>query len=222
VVDLLIDADDEEALVPALLSALVAAVPGDSIVWTPHPGSADPLSGGPGAGSRGGVRDQRVGGGTAGREDGVRRRMRVAVNGSGSDFTDADLDVAGTLRPRPRPGRTLDRLHRAPAARALVSRREAEVLTLPAHGLTNGALSSERFRYIVETSRTITIGESLCMHIHTDTVDTAPAPRAGAAGRNTKDAGRPSDPSDRPSAAGRSGRAAGGAADRAAGRGEVM
>jgi DNA-binding CsgD family transcriptional regulator len=185
VVDLLIDADDEEALVPALLSALVAAVPGDSRVWTPHPGSADPLTlrgdllgqellaafrhgaaadplvahttTGPGTPARRsslqsraeyhalpvyadvyrplGADDQLAMAFPAGREDGVRRRVCVAVNRSGSDFTDADLDVAGMLRPRL--GRTLDRLHRAPAARALVSRREAEVLTLLAHGLTN-------------------------------------------------------------------------------------
>ncbi|MFF7227794.1 regulatory protein, luxR family [Streptomyces sp. 2323.1] len=41
VVDLLGDAVDEESLVPALLPLLLAAVPGDSIVWSPHAGSAD-------------------------------------------------------------------------------------------------------------------------------------------------------------------------------------
>lgn len=41
VVDLLIDAVDEESLVPALLPLLLAAVPGDSIVWSPRAGSAD-------------------------------------------------------------------------------------------------------------------------------------------------------------------------------------
>ncbi|MEU9114614.1 LuxR C-terminal-related transcriptional regulator [Streptomyces sp. NPDC048483] len=40
VVDLLIDAVDEEALVPALLPLLLGAVPGDSIVWTPRPDPA--------------------------------------------------------------------------------------------------------------------------------------------------------------------------------------
>lgn len=40
VVDLLIDAVDEDALVPALLPLLLKAVPGDSIVWAPHPGPA--------------------------------------------------------------------------------------------------------------------------------------------------------------------------------------
>lgn len=45
VVDLLIDAVDEESLVPALLPLLLTAVPGDSIVWAPRAGSADrPLS----------------------------------------------------------------------------------------------------------------------------------------------------------------------------------
>ncbi|WP_044364969.1 helix-turn-helix transcriptional regulator [Streptomyces natalensis] len=37
VVDLLIDAVDEESLVPALLPLLLDAVPGDSIVWAPSP-----------------------------------------------------------------------------------------------------------------------------------------------------------------------------------------
>ncbi|MFE2495108.1 LuxR C-terminal-related transcriptional regulator [Streptomyces scopuliridis] len=37
VVDLLIDAVDEESLLPALLPLLLRAVPGDSVVWTPHP-----------------------------------------------------------------------------------------------------------------------------------------------------------------------------------------
>ncbi|AJT68273.1 helix-turn-helix transcriptional regulator [Streptomyces chattanoogensis] len=40
VVDLLIDAVDEETLVPALLPVLLRAVPGDSIVWTPRPDPA--------------------------------------------------------------------------------------------------------------------------------------------------------------------------------------
>ncbi|MGA5562235.1 response regulator transcription factor [Streptomyces platensis] len=41
VVDLLIDAVDEETLVPALLPLLLGAVPGDSIIWSPRAGSAD-------------------------------------------------------------------------------------------------------------------------------------------------------------------------------------
>ncbi|MEV5124822.1 helix-turn-helix transcriptional regulator [Streptomyces decoyicus] len=41
VVDLLIDAVDEETLVPALLPLLLGAVPGDSIIWSPHAGSAE-------------------------------------------------------------------------------------------------------------------------------------------------------------------------------------
>jgi DNA-binding CsgD family transcriptional regulator len=43
VADLLIDAVDEEALVPALLPPLLAALPGDSIVWAPHPAPAGPV-----------------------------------------------------------------------------------------------------------------------------------------------------------------------------------
>ncbi|MEU5211246.1 LuxR C-terminal-related transcriptional regulator [Streptomyces sp. NPDC020742] len=41
VVDLLIDAVDEETLVPALLPLLLSAVPGDSIIWAPRAGSTD-------------------------------------------------------------------------------------------------------------------------------------------------------------------------------------
>ncbi|MFJ6792371.1 helix-turn-helix transcriptional regulator [Streptomyces angustmyceticus] len=41
VVDLLIDAVDEDTLVPALLPLLLGAVPGDSIVWSPRAGCAD-------------------------------------------------------------------------------------------------------------------------------------------------------------------------------------
>ncbi|MGW7578413.1 response regulator transcription factor [Streptomyces sp. NPDC054765] len=41
VVDLLIDAVDEEPLVPALLPLLLGAVPGDSIIWSPRAGTAD-------------------------------------------------------------------------------------------------------------------------------------------------------------------------------------
>lgn len=44
VFDLLIDAVDEDTLVPALLPLLLRAVPGDSIVWAPHPVRADPAS----------------------------------------------------------------------------------------------------------------------------------------------------------------------------------
>ncbi|GAA2333726.1 helix-turn-helix transcriptional regulator [Streptomyces caniferus] len=41
VVDLLIDAVDEDTLVPALLPLLLGAVPGDSIIWSPRAGCAD-------------------------------------------------------------------------------------------------------------------------------------------------------------------------------------
>lgn len=41
VVDLLIDAVDEDTLVPALLPLLLGAIPGDSIIWSPRAGSAD-------------------------------------------------------------------------------------------------------------------------------------------------------------------------------------
>jgi DNA-binding CsgD family transcriptional regulator len=44
VFDLLIDAVDEDELVPALLPLLLAAMPGDSIVWAPHPDSAGRVS----------------------------------------------------------------------------------------------------------------------------------------------------------------------------------
>jgi DNA-binding CsgD family transcriptional regulator len=44
VCDLLIDAVDEDALVPALLPLLLRAVPGDSIVWAPQPVRAGPLT----------------------------------------------------------------------------------------------------------------------------------------------------------------------------------
>ncbi|QHC22093.1 helix-turn-helix transcriptional regulator [Streptomyces sp. GS7] len=37
VVDLLIDAVDEESLVPALLPLLLGALPGDSVIWSPRP-----------------------------------------------------------------------------------------------------------------------------------------------------------------------------------------
>lgn len=185
VVDLLVAADDEDELVPALLPVLLTALPGDSVVWSPHPGpaapqtlpqallgpallaayrrgaAADPLvahtTAGPGTPAsrsrmqsradyhalpvyadvyrRVGADDQLAMSFPAGTEDGVPRRVCVAVNRSGSDFGDADLDVAALLRPRL--ARTFTRLHRAPPARALVSRREAQVLTLLAHGLTN-------------------------------------------------------------------------------------
>ncbi|KUL34900.1 LuxR family transcriptional regulator [Streptomyces sp. NRRL F-4489] len=42
VVDLLIDAVDEEALVPALLPLLLGAVPGDSVIWSPRPDADHP------------------------------------------------------------------------------------------------------------------------------------------------------------------------------------
>ncbi|MGW5353051.1 helix-turn-helix domain-containing protein [Streptomyces sp. NPDC004031] len=189
VVDLLIDADDEERLVPALLPVLLSALPGDSVVWSPRPGPAAPLTlpdgllgpgllaayrrgapddplvahttDGPGTPAcrsrmqsradyhalpvyadvyrRVGADDQLAMSFPAGTEGGVRRQVCVAVNRSGSDFGDTDLEVAAMLRPRL--GRTFGRLHRAPPARALVSRREAEVLTLLAHGFTNGQIA---------------------------------------------------------------------------------
>ncbi|MER6052052.1 LuxR C-terminal-related transcriptional regulator [Streptomyces sp. NPDC001793] len=43
VVDLLIDAVDEDALVPALLPLLLGALPGDSVIWSPRPDPAHPL-----------------------------------------------------------------------------------------------------------------------------------------------------------------------------------
>ncbi|WP_052229812.1 LuxR C-terminal-related transcriptional regulator [Streptomyces sp. CT34] len=43
VVDLLIDAVDEETLVPALLPLLLGAVPGDSVIWSPRPDPLHPL-----------------------------------------------------------------------------------------------------------------------------------------------------------------------------------
>ncbi|MFE6688842.1 LuxR C-terminal-related transcriptional regulator [Streptomyces sp. NPDC057743] len=43
VVDLLIDAVDEDVLVPALLPLLLDAVPGDSVIWSPRPDPAHPL-----------------------------------------------------------------------------------------------------------------------------------------------------------------------------------
>ncbi|WP_030413074.1 helix-turn-helix transcriptional regulator [Streptomyces sp. NRRL S-1448] len=39
--DAVIDAVDEETLVPVLLPLLLGAVPGDSIIWSPHAGSAE-------------------------------------------------------------------------------------------------------------------------------------------------------------------------------------
>ncbi|WP_438488896.1 helix-turn-helix domain-containing protein [Streptomyces sp. S186] len=43
VVDLLIDAVDEDSLVPALLPLLLGALPGDSVIWSPRPDPAHPL-----------------------------------------------------------------------------------------------------------------------------------------------------------------------------------
>ncbi|MEE6267315.1 LuxR C-terminal-related transcriptional regulator [Streptomyces noursei] len=43
VVDLLIDAVDEDTLVPALLPLLLGALPGDSVIWSPRPDPAHPL-----------------------------------------------------------------------------------------------------------------------------------------------------------------------------------
>jgi DNA-binding CsgD family transcriptional regulator len=44
VVDLLIQAVDEDALLPALLPALLGTIPADSVVWTTRPGPPPPLS----------------------------------------------------------------------------------------------------------------------------------------------------------------------------------
>ncbi|MCK7626969.1 helix-turn-helix transcriptional regulator [Streptomyces sp. RS10V-4] len=43
VVDLLIDAVDEDSLVPALLPLLLGALPGDSVIWSPRPAADHPL-----------------------------------------------------------------------------------------------------------------------------------------------------------------------------------
>lgn len=186
VVDLLIDAVDEDALVPALLPLLLRAIPGDSIVWAPHPAPApahrtlpadllcqdvvdafargaadDPLVThtvtGPGTParrsavqSRGdfhalavyqevyrplGAEHQLAMAFPAGYAQGRPRRMCVAVNRAGSDFTDTDVATAALLRARL--SRVMERLAGPPAGRDLVTGREAAVLTLLAHGLTN-------------------------------------------------------------------------------------
>ncbi|SEN72970.1 helix-turn-helix transcriptional regulator [Actinacidiphila rubida] len=195
VFDLLIDAVDEDTLVPALLPLLLRAVPGDSIVWAPHPVRAGPVSlpadlldapllaafergagadplvahttRGPGFPVRRsdlqsradvtamavydevyrplGAEHQLAMSFPGGRSGGVPRTVCLAVSRRHGDFTDADLATAAMLRDRL--GRAMGRLahasgpadaRSAPAGvRALVTRREAAVLTLLAHGLTN-------------------------------------------------------------------------------------
>ncbi|MFG2136743.1 LuxR C-terminal-related transcriptional regulator [Streptomyces sp. NPDC048650] len=188
VVDLLIDAVDEDALVPALLPLLLGAVPGDSIVWTPRAGGAqrpltlpadllspdewdafargapaDPLVAhttvGTGAPLRRsslqtdrayhslaawtdvyrpiGAERQLAMAFPGGYADGEPRSICVAVNRSGSDFTDHDVAAAALLRTRL--AHVLGRL--APPGpmpvAGLVTRRESAVLALLADGLTN-------------------------------------------------------------------------------------
>ncbi|MFI9049023.1 LuxR C-terminal-related transcriptional regulator [Streptomyces sp. NPDC053427] len=188
VVDLLIDAVDEESLVPALLPLLLGAVPGDSIVWTPRPdpahrpltlpadllprsaweafardAPADPLVAHTTLGTGAplcrstlqtdreyhalaaytdvyrpiGAERQLAMAFPGGYANGVPRSICLAVNRSGSDFTDHDVAAAALLRTRL--AHVLGRL--APPAPAptlgLVTRRESAVLALLAHGLTN-------------------------------------------------------------------------------------
>ncbi|MFJ9850958.1 response regulator transcription factor [Streptomyces sp. NPDC101150] len=188
VVDLLIDAVDEETLVPALLPLLLGAVPGDSIVWTPRPdpadrpltlpadllspagweafarhAPADPLVAhttlGTGAPMRRstlqtdreyhalgaypdvyrpvGAEHQLAMSFPGGYVNGAPRSICLAVNRSGSDFTDLDVFAATLLRTRL--GHVLNRLAPPSPAPApgLVTRRESAVLALLAHGLTN-------------------------------------------------------------------------------------
>jgi DNA-binding CsgD family transcriptional regulator len=193
VFDLLIDAVDEDDLVPALLPPLLAAMPGDSIVWAPHPAPAgrvclprdlvspdtaaafvrgagdDPLVAHTVAGSgtparrsdlqsRAETRAMPVYGEVyrplgaehqlamafpAGYAGGAPRRVCVVVNRRTTDFSDRDVETAGMLRARL--GHAMERLAPPrPAAAALVppvrdrvTRREAAVLALLCHGLTN-------------------------------------------------------------------------------------
>jgi DNA-binding CsgD family transcriptional regulator len=193
VVDLLIDAADEDCLVPALLPLLLRAVPGDSIAWTPRPDPADRLITLPeglltqdalaafaresaddalvvhttlGAGypmrrstlqSRRdyhalaayadvyrpiGAEHQLAMAFSGGWADGVPRRVCLAVNRTGSDFSDDDVATAALLR-----GRLSHALNRlappGPAAPlGLVTRRESAVLRLLAHGFTNQQIAS--------------------------------------------------------------------------------
>ncbi|MGW7250210.1 response regulator transcription factor [Streptomyces decoyicus] len=186
VVDLLIDAVDEETLVPALLPLLLGAVPGDSIVWSPRAGSAErPLTLPAGlltpdvreAFARESAADSLVthttlGPGTpmrrstlqtrsefhalaayhdvyhpldaeqqlamsfpAGYAGGVPRKVCVAINRSGSDFSDDDVAAAALLRTRL--SHVLNRLAPPPLPPSPVTRRESAVLALLARGLTN-------------------------------------------------------------------------------------
>ncbi|MFH8571104.1 LuxR C-terminal-related transcriptional regulator [Streptomyces sp. NPDC017993] len=186
VVDLLIDAVDEDSLVPALLPLLLRAVPGDSLVWTPRPDPAERMltlpedlldraaleafarhaaadalvthtTTGTGAPMRRstlqaggeyralatyadvyrpiGAEHQLAMAFPGGYADGTPRSVCLAVNRSGSDFTDDDVAVAALLRPRL--GRVLNRLAPPMPGPDLVTGRESAVLGLLAHGLTN-------------------------------------------------------------------------------------
>lgn len=186
VVDLLIDAVDEETLVPALLPVMLTAVPGDSIIWAPGAGATDcPLTMpadllsqdvkdafareaatdslvrhttlGPGTPMRRstlqtrsefhglavyadvyrpfGAEQQLAMSFPAGYAGGVPRKACMAINRSGSDFSDDDVAAAALLRTRF--SHALGRLAPPLTAPPLVTRRESAVLTLLARGLTN-------------------------------------------------------------------------------------
>ncbi|AZS70863.1 helix-turn-helix transcriptional regulator [Streptomyces lydicus] len=186
VVDLLIDAVDEETLVPALLPLLLGAVPGDSIIWSPRAGSADrPLTLPAGlltpdiqaAFAREAAADSLVthttlGSGLpmrrstlqtraefhalaayadvyrpsgaeqqlamsfpAGWAAGRPRKVCVAINRSGSDFSDDDVAAAALLRTRL--SHVLHRLAPPTPPPSPVTLRESAVLALLARGLTN-------------------------------------------------------------------------------------
>ncbi|ARF54471.1 helix-turn-helix transcriptional regulator [Streptomyces gilvosporeus] len=186
VVDLLIDAVDEENLVPALLPLLLGAVPGDSIVWAPNPdpthrprtlpadlltpdalaafdrdAAADPLVAHTSAATGTPLRRSTLQSDRAyhalaayhevyrplgaerqlamsfagGYADGTPRSICLAINRSGSDFTDDDVLTAALLRTRL--AHVLRRLAPPPPQRYDVTRRESAVLALLAHGLTN-------------------------------------------------------------------------------------
>lgn len=190
VIDLLLDAVDEETLLPALLPMLLRAVPGDTLTWsvrTPtgrHPITTPSGLFGPGAlhafylhaaydplfrhtdtGSGVPLRRSDLQSLTeyhrlatyaevlrpvgaeyqlamafpAGHARTGRRTVCLAVNRSGSDFADADVDAATLLRARL--SHALDRI--APPVRipAGVTAREAAVLDLLAQGLTDRQIS---------------------------------------------------------------------------------
>lgn len=190
VLDLLIDAVDEETLLPALLPLLLRTVPGDSVVWTQAPATRPPLTWprdllspeALAAFARYGaddtlVRHTTTGSGEplrssdlqsraarhrmgayaevyrplgaeyqlamafpAGYGPGGRRSVCLAVNRSGGDFSDVDLEAAALLRGRL--SRTFDRLAPPPPAVASgVTPRECAVLDLLARGLTDQQIS---------------------------------------------------------------------------------